>query len=141
MSKKAYIRGYQKGDALRVKVQRKQQNEARDFGLCFDEISAYSLCVEDKILGVFGYEIDEKKEAYCYALFSDDIGPYLLLLIKFIKKEMDVVRAKNQVIKVMMTVKKDFVKARKFAEFLGFCYLKDLVRFYENEDYQLFERI
>lgn len=141
MIKQAYVRAYQKGDALRVTVQEKQQNEAKDFGLCFDEIQAYSLCVEDKILGVFGYEIDEKKVAYCYALFSDDIKPYLLILVKFIKKEMDVVRAKNQVIKMMMTVKKDFVKACKFARALGFYYVRDLREFYKGEDYQLFERM
>lgn len=134
------IKDYHIGDALKVDAQKEQKIEAKEFGLFFDEITAYSLCKDDVILGVFGYEINEDNKAYCYALFSDEIAPYLRILIRFIKIKTAEVCAKKNVASVMITVKKNFVKAQKFAKLLGFCYLHDLPKFYQDQDYQLFER-
>ena len=67
MTSKVSIRAYQKGDALKVDVQKEQENEAKDFGLFFDEICAYSVVDDEAISGVFGYVIDEQNEAICYA--------------------------------------------------------------------------
>lgn len=141
MKKRCYVRAYQKGDALRVAVQKEQKNEAKDFGLFFDEICAYSVVDDEAIEGVFGYVIDEQNEAICYALFSPKIASHLRYLIRFIKKETAFICAQKKVVKVMMTVNKNFVKAKKFAKLLGFCYQRDLPKFYQDEDYQLFERM
>ena len=141
MTNKVRIRAYQKGDALKVAVQKEQENEAKEFGLFFDEICAYSVVDDEEIFGVFGYVIDEQNEAVCYALFSPKIRAHLRYLIRFIKKETAFICAQKKVVKVMMTVKKNFVKAKKFAHLLGFCYQRDLPKFYENTDYQLFERM
>jgi len=141
MKKRCFIRAYEKGDAFKVKAQKEQEKEAKEFAGSFDEITAYSLCEGNEILGVFGYVIDEKKEACCYAIFSKNVAPFLGFLIRFIKKETDLVCRKNKGLKVMMTVKKNYFQAAKFAKLLGFCYKRDLHGFYENEDYQLFERI
>ena len=141
MKGRCFIRGYQKGDAFKVRAQKEQEAEAKEFGGFFDDITAYSLCEENKILGVFGYVIDEKNEAYCYGLLSQNAAPYLGFLIRFIKKETALVCDQKKVVKVMMTVKKSFDHAGRFAKLLGYSYAKDLPRFYENEDYQLFERI
>ncbi len=135
------IRQYEVGDALKICVQQAQRDEAVVGAKLFDDVGAYSLvnsCGE--ILAVFGYEADEG-EIYCYALISEYVGRKLLEAVRFLHTEIPLKAKQMGRKRVLMTVRKGFSQAERFACLLGFKKGEVLPLFFNGNDYQVFERI
>lgn len=136
------IRRYKKGDALNVLVQEAQKEEFNEAVQAFDEVGAYSLVGDDgEVLAVFGYALDEGNVADCYALISFNAGRYLLQAIRFLKAEIFKQAMRLKLSKLRMTVRTGFAAGVRFARLLGFDFTHNLPRFYNEIDYQLFERM
>lgn len=135
------IRAYKKGDALSLRVQSEQQMEAAEFAHFFDTIKAYTLCDDKgKIQAVMGYQKIASKEAMGYALLGKNCQPKLFEMVRFIKKEIPLKMDKEKVYKVFITIRKNFLPARRLALLLGFNLRAELPSFFNGEDYQLLER-
>ena len=135
------MRAYQKGDANAVAVQEAQVHEAEVYGDELEKIFAYTLCDENKVYGVFGWQFgEEPNTAECYALVSQFIGTKLLETVRFFNREIPLKMKTYGVEFLYMTVKKNFYAGKRLAKLLGFSFKGNLVHFFEDEDYQLFER-
>jgi hypothetical protein len=129
-------------DARRVKVQKIQRKEAKKFALFFNDIRAYSVVDDNKeIRAVFGYKIGHHQTAECFALRGENMGKFMPEFVRFLLKEIPKQMKINRVWRVTMSVKKGFDAGVRLARILGFCFVADLPRFYDGEDYQLFERV
>lgn len=136
------IREYRNGDALKVLVQQAQADEAVEGAVCFDNVGKYSLVGTDgTILGVFGFTGKAGGKAECYAFIADNAGRHLLEAVRFFWREIPPIWRKSGYAGAQMTVKKGFVAGERFARMLGFEFAGDLPKFFNGNDYQLFERI
>lgn len=133
---------YQKGDAALIYPQPMQEKEAMEFATFFDTIEAYSLIDEKSgaVAAVFGFRLNDKSTAEGFALLSQISTRYLRELVQFLKIFIPQKMVEAGVKSLMVTVKKNFAAGRKFVSFLGFDYAAELPNFYQNDDYQLFER-
>ena len=135
------MRKYLKGDAQKVIVQKEQVDEAKVFAACFDEINAYTFADENnKIYAVFGWWQRNDICGECFALLGQDCGKKLLHIIRFFKREIPDVMQRYHLQYAFMTVKKNFIPAKRLAKLLGFSLAADLPLFFNGSDYQLFER-
>ncbi|MCM1324635.1 MAG: hypothetical protein NC218_10975 [Acetobacter sp.] len=135
------IRVYQRGDAWRVMVQHWQLDEAVDGVRYFDNVGKYSLIGEDgKVLAVFGYVVDQSA-VDCYALVGGNARRGLREAVRFLKRSIPMTMRELRVCLARMTVKKGFSAGERFALMLGFYPTEILPKFYNENDYQLFERM
>lgn len=135
------IRHYMKGDVLCIDVQEQQKHEFNHAKYYFDDVGKFSL-VDEKgnVLAVFGYLINYDAVGECFALLSKNIGRKLIVLVRFLRKNIPIIMKKNHVKTAVMTVKCDFIEAKKMAEMLGFTAGNILPQFFCGIDYQIFER-
>ncbi len=134
------IRKYISGDVFKVKVQKEQEAEVYQAYVGFEQIEAYTLVDDKNVLAVFGFLLNEKNEAECVALISQNIGLKLAELLRFLIKEIPFVMKKRNIFRAFMTVKTSFSQARKMAVMLGFKAVKKLPSFFGGIDYEIFER-
>ena len=137
------IRGYLLGDSLKVRVQKKQAEEAACFAAYFDNIKAYTLTdkTQSNVKAVFGYRINRAECAEAYALVGFDIGiGGLLETVHFFKRKIPLLMRQNQVECLQVSIQKDFLQALKLVCLLGFEFRAELPDFFGQRDYQLFER-
>ena len=136
------MREYRNGDALRVLVQRAQEDEFSDGCAGFDRVGLYTLLGDDgSVLAVFGVCFSAEGVADCYALIAQAAGRKLLEAVRFLLREIPPFMRRKKLKQMRMTVKKDFMAGRRFAQMIGFCAADVLPKFYKENDYQLFERI
>ncbi len=136
------IRKYRNGDGLKVAVQKAQADEAVEGAAYFDNVGKYSLVRSDgEVAAVFGYAGETGTVADCYALIAGDIGGQLIEAVRFFRSEIPLVLERYGFTGVQMTVKKNFAAGARFARMLGFDFAGELPKFYNENDYQLFERI
>lgn len=137
------MRKYRVGDEKKIAVQSEQKAEADTFAAEFNKIFAYSLCdAEDTVVyAVCGWKKGElPSSAECFALVGQNIGRKLLELVRFAHLEIRQKAKKHRVKILFMTVRKNFYPASRLARLLGFWPVCDLDNFFNNNDYQLFER-
>lgn len=134
------IEKYQAGDAAKVWLQPEQENEAAEFAAFFDGIEAYALRQNGQVLAVFGWRAAEEGAAECFALIGRQAGRRLLEMKRFIDKRLPELMRREGIKVMRMTVRCGFAAGRRFAGLLGFVPVMVLPRFFENCDYQLFER-
>lgn len=135
------ITAYKKGDAKRVVVQSEQVKEASVFAQCFDEIYAYTLKdKKGKIYAVFGWRQSDDISGECFALLGKNCRYKLLEIIRFFKREIPAVMQRYHFKYAFITVKKNFLPARRLAKLLDFYLAAELPLFFDDTDYQLFER-
>lgn len=134
------IRKYISGDVFRIKVQEEQKDEVYQAYVGFEKIEAFTLLDGDEVLAVFGFLIDEKNEAECFALISSDIKKKLGELICFLRNKIPLVMKERGVIRAFMTVKSNFYQAKRMAVLLGFKAVEKLPSFFNGIDYEIFER-
>ena len=108
------IRNYIKGDVLCIDVQEQQKHEYKDACYYFDDVGKFSL-VDDKgnVLAVFGYVANDDMVGECLALLSKNIGRKIIKLVRFLKKYIPIIMKKNNINCAIMTVKYDFIEAKK----------------------------
>ena len=133
------IRKYKDGDALKVDVQDEQKVEAKFNAKFFDSIVAYSVVENEKVLGVFGFEVVDEK-AYCFALLGKYMQSKMYEFVKFVKRKIELELSETNVSKVLFSVKEEFFNARRMAEILGFYEVAKLPLFFNGENYLLYER-
>lgn len=136
------IREYRNGDALKVLVQKAQEDEFVEAVAGFDQVGAYTLVDSaDNVLAVFGYAVDGNEVADGYALISRLAGRRLLEPVRFGRGEIPRLMRRLRLARFRITVKTGFAAGVRFARLLGFEAAEILPRFYKENDYQLFERI
>lgn len=134
------IRRYRIGDALKVDVQYEQVDEAKEYGVFFDEIIAYSMVDDDGIiLAVIGYKIIEDR-AECFALLGKNIGNKMIELVRFIQNKIKNDAIKWGINRILITVKDGFINAGRMANMLGFMKMAKLPSFFNGNDYFLYEK-
>lgn len=136
------IRGYRNGDALRVLVQKAQIDEAEEGAVCFDNVGKYTLLnTAGDVMAVFGYAGEKGGVADCYALIAETAGRNLFEAVRFLRLKIPEDIKREGFVGAQMTVKMDFAAGGRFARMLGFREAEILPKFYNENDYQLFERI
>ena len=135
------IRKYISGDVFKIRVQKEQEDEVYQAHFGFEEIEAFTLLDEDEILAVFGFRIDDKNEAECFALISYNIGRKLGEMVRFLVKKIPLLMRERGVFRTFMTVKSSFYQARRMAVLLGFEAVEKLPSFFYGNDYEIYERI
>ena len=136
------IRRYVDGDVFFIDVQEQQRHEFDMAVKSFDQVGKFSLINGEsgEVLAVFGYDINHRFVAECFALLSKNIGRKILQLVRFLKKCIPIIMKENNINCAIMTVKCDFIQAKKMARMLEFTAGDILPQFFCGFDYQVFER-
>lgn len=160
------IRKYRAGDAFKVRVQPEQQAEAAAWAAEFEHIPAFALVEKGncgaaaggdktagrqrggsggRVLAVFGFRIEggditTGREAECFALVGIDAGRKLIEAVRYFRRYIPRQAVRLGVRRVTMTVRRGFAAGARLAGMLGFSPAGILEKFFNGEDYQIFER-
>lgn len=98
-----------------------------------------------RVLAVFGFRIEggditTGREAECFALVGIDAGRKLIEAVRYFRRYIPRQAARLGVRRVTMTVRRGFAAGARLAGMLGFSPAGILEKFFNGEDYQIFER-
>lgn len=98
-----------------------------------------------RVLAVFGFRIEggditTGREAECFALVGIDAGRKLIEPVRYFRRYIPRQAARLGVRRVTMTVRRGFAAGARLAGMLGFSPAGILEKFFNGEDYQIFER-
>lgn len=98
-----------------------------------------------RVLAVFGFRIEggditTGREAECFALVGIDAGRKLIEAVRYFRRYIPRQAARLGVRRVTMTVRRGFAAGARLAVMLGFSPGGILEKFFNGEDYQIFER-
>ena len=98
-----------------------------------------------RVLAVFGFRIEggditTGREAECFALVGIDAGRKLIEAVRYFRRYIPRQAVRLGVRRVTMTVRRGFAAGARLACMLGFSPAGILEKFFNGEDYQIFER-
>lgn len=98
-----------------------------------------------RVLAVFGFRIEggditTGREAECFALVGIDAGRKLIEAVRYFRRYIPRQASRLGVRRVTMTVRRGFAAGARLAGMLGFSPAGILEKFFNGEDYQIFER-
>lgn len=98
-----------------------------------------------RVLAVFGFRIEggditTGREAECFALVGIDAGRKLIEAVRYFRRYIPRQAVRLGVRRVTMTVRRGFAAGARLAGMLGFSPAGILEKFFNGEDYQIFER-
>lgn len=98
-----------------------------------------------RVLAVFGFRIEggditTGREAECFALVGIDAGRKLIEAVRYFRRYIPRQAVRLGVRRVTMTVRRGFAAGARLAGMLGFFPAGILEKFFNGEDYQIFER-
>lgn len=98
-----------------------------------------------RVLAVFGFRIEggditTGREAECFALVGIDAGRKLIEAVRYFRRYIPRQASRLGVRRVTMTVRRGFAAGVRLAGMLGFSPAGILEKFFNGEDYQIFER-